>query len=236
MKKITLLILFIGGAIGSSVLLYFNLNTLFIVTITITTILLLCLIKGIFEEKTPESIYDKTLRNLIKTYEPILIDVEKTPELDVKNIIITSSFEKMVDVQYELKKPIFYKMSINSCSFILLDTDIAYVYILRVTDDSFSPLDDIITSIEMDNKKRRKDKKILDDIDKTTIIKLDDCREFKVSPVRKRDVTAIEDITIVNEEAVEKVQEKNQNSPQSKKKKKKRYYNPKYNNHQQKNK
>ena len=204
MKKIILSILLIGSVIGSGILLYFKLNTYSIVTITITSIIFLCLIKSMLEEKTPENVYDKTLKNLIKTYEPILVDVEKIPELDVKNIIITSAFEKMVDVQYELKKPIFYKTSPNSCSFILLDTDIAYIFILRVNEDSFSPLDDVILSFEMDAKKRKKDKKILEDIEKTTIIRLDDFREYKISPVRKRDVSNIEEVTIQKDEVPQK--------------------------------
>lgn len=204
MKKIYLSILFVLSVIASGLLFHYELQSYFIVAITVTAILLICLISAFFSERTPEDIYNKNLRDLIKTFEPILVDIDKLPEFDVKNIIKVSSFEKMVDVQYELKKPIFYKMSINSCCFILMDSDIAYVYILRVKEDSFSPLDDIMLSIEMSSKKRRKDKKLLENIDKTTIIVLDDFKEYKVSPVRKRDASKIEDITIIDEEKEEK--------------------------------
>jgi hypothetical protein len=212
MKKIILSILFVLGVICSSLLFYYKLHTYSIVAITVTAILLICLICSLFADRTPEDIYNKNLRDLIKTYEPILVDIDKLPEFDVKNIIKVSTFEKMVDVQYELKKPIFYKMSLNTCSFILMDSDIAYVYILRVNEDSFSPLDDIMASIEMSAKKRRKDKKILEDIDKTTIIVLDDFKEYKVSPVRKSDVTKLEDITIIDEEKEEKEKQEEKKS------------------------
>ena len=192
MKKI-ISVLFLLCVIVSGVLFYYDLQNYFIVSVTVTALVFIYLINCFFEEVSPESLYDKTLRELIKTYDSILVDLEKLPEIDVKNIINVSSFEKMVDVQYELKKPIFYKMSINSCSFILLDTDIAYIYVLRVDEDSFSPLDDIIASLEIDAKKRKADKKILDSIDRTTIIKLDNYREYKVSPVRKKDLSEEKD-------------------------------------------
>lgn len=199
MKKIILSVLFILGVLISSILLYYKLHIYSIVFITVTTLLLVLLIHSFFEEKTPEDVFNRTLRDLIKTYETILVDIDKLPDFDVKNIIKVSTFDKMVDVQYELKKPIFYKISLSSCAFILMDGDIAYVYILRAREDSFSPMDDILLSIEMSAKKRRKDKKFLEDIDKTTIIKLDDFKEFKVSPVRKIDVSKLEDVTIIDE-------------------------------------
>lgn len=205
MKKIVLGIIAALGTICSIVLLLNKLNTFAIVTITLTAILLIYLITNALETKSPEYIYNKTVKDLLKTYETILVDVNKLPELEVKNIINTSSFEKMVDVQYELKKPILYKKCLTTCSFILLDTETAYVYILRVNEDVLSPLDPIIESIEINNKKRRKEKKLLDDIDKTTIIKLDDSKEYKVSPVRKKDLSKTNEIKVEIEELEEEI-------------------------------
>ena len=205
MKKIVLGIIAALGTICSIVLLLNKLNTFAIVTITLTVILLIYLITNALETKSPEYIYNKTVKDLLKTYETILVDVNKLPELEVKNIINTSSFEKMVDVQYELKKPILYKKCLTTCSFILLDTETAYVYILRVNEDVLSPLDPIIESIEINNKKRRKEKKLLDDIDKTTIIKLDDSKEYKVSPVRKKDLSKTNEIKVEIEELEEEI-------------------------------
>lgn len=191
--KILLSILFILCAIISVAFINLELYTYAIISITITVLLFIYLVTVFFEKKTPESIYNKILRDLIKTYDSILVDVEKIPELDVKNVINVSSFEKLLDVQYELKKPIFYKMSINSCSFILLDSEIAYVFVLRVSEDSFSPLDEIIAAIESDSKKRKEAQKILDNIEKTTIIKLDGIREYKVSPIREKDLQKVKE-------------------------------------------
>ena len=199
MKKIILSILLALCVIISSVLIYYKLHTYSIIAITITAMILIYFINSLFEEKTPESIYNKILRELIKTYDSILVDIEKIPDLDVKTIINVSSFEKLLDAQYELKKPIFYKMMINSCSFLLIDNEIAYVFVLRVSEDSFSPLDDIIAEVERDAKKRKKAKQILDNIEHTTIIKLDDLREYKVSPVREKDLKKIRETEFLNQ-------------------------------------
>ena len=199
MKKIILSVLFVLCIIVSSILIYFKLHTYSIVALTITAMILIYLINSFFEEETPESIYNKILREIIKTYDSILVDVAKIPEMDVKTVINVSSFEKLLDVQYELKKPIFYKMSINSCSFLLIDSEIAYVFVLRISEDSFSPLDDIIAEVERDAKKRKEAKKILDNIEKTTIIKLDDLRKYKVSPIREKDLKKIKETEFFNQ-------------------------------------
>lgn len=209
--KIILSILFMLCAIISVAFINLKLYTYAIISATITVLLFIYLITIFFDKKTPESVYNKILRDLIKTYDSILVDVEKIPELDVKNVINVSSFEKLLDVQYELKKPIFYKMSINSCSFILLDSEIAYVFVLRVSEDSFSPLDEIIAAIESDSKKRKEAQKILDNIEKTTIIKLDGIREYKVSPIREKDLQKIKEtefFTQLTEEFLPKLKKK----------------------------
>ena len=217
MNKTVILISFVLSCIIGCVLITNQLYTFAIVVFAVCAILLACLIKAAAESKSPKSIYEKNLGEIIKTYEPILVDVEKIPNLEVKNIVIASSFEKMVDIQYELKKPILYKKSLNSSSFFLLDTEVVYIYTIKVDKDSFSPVDDIIASLEMQNKKRRKDKKILDDIDKTTIIKLDDFREFKVSPVRKRDASKIDEVNITfDDENTTKEENKPKEEKQSK--------------------
>jgi hypothetical protein len=199
MKKTILSILFVLSVIVTGILFYLKINTYSIIAITVSATILIYLINSFFEEETPESIYNNILRTLIKTYDSILVDITQIPELDVKTVINVSSFEKLLDVQYELKKPIFYKMSINSCSFLLLDNEIAYVFVLRVSEDSFSPLDDIIAEVERDTKQRKKAKKILDSIEHTTIIKLDDQRKYKVSPIREKDIRKVKENDIFNQ-------------------------------------
>ena len=70
----------------------------------------------------------------------------------------------------------------------LLDDKEAYVYIVKLHDDVTSPVE-----IEINNMKFRKrenadmDSEMLQDIDKTTIIKLSNKKSYKVSPIRKKE-------------------------------------------------
>lgn len=162
-----------------------------IIFITFGLILTVCFILILFTNESEECKYDMVLRNILKTYDSVLIDIEKIPDLDVKNVIKISNFEKLIDAQLELRKPIFYKMSIASCSFVLLDTDVAYVYVLRMRFDSFSPLDDVLNSLEKSSDDI--DYSVLENIDKTTIIKLNGKGSYKVSPIKNSDGTLIND-------------------------------------------
>lgn len=209
MKKIILLLSFVLLSIISFVLTLNKLYTYSIISITVTVLVLIYLLIVLFQKKNPYDIYEKELNIITKTYEPLLVEVKKIPNFDVKNIIVLPIFEKIVDIQYDLKKPILYYKGLNTCSFMLLDTDIAYVYMLRVEAESISPVDEVISSIENANKKRRKEKKILEDIDKTTIIRLDDLKEYKVSPIRKVDLSKTCEITVTKEEIVENKDIKN---------------------------
>lgn len=197
MKRSKLLIITVCVII-SGVLLYLKLYNYFIVAITLTIIGLIYGLKDIKQEKTPENTYEKEINLIIKTYEPLLVEIKKLPEFDVKNIIVVSSFEKLIDIQYEMKKPILYKKELESSSFILMDSETTYVYVKKLKEDSYASVDDTIKLIELNTKKRNRDKKTLEDLDETTIIKLDDNKEYKVSPIRKKEF--VKEIKVEKEE------------------------------------
>ena len=155
MKKNKLSVLFIISLISTIILLCLKFTKILIIPVTLTILLgITYFYKYRDKKEDKKDIYNKMLSNIIKTYETMLVDVEKIPELECKDIVITSSFDKMVDIQYVVKKPIIYKKSYSSCSFMLLDTDIAYIFILREEDNSYSPLDGVISLIELNNIKR----------------------------------------------------------------------------------
>lgn len=197
MKRNKLLIILVGVII-SIILLCLKLYSYLIVSLTLTIIGSIYVFKDIKQVKTPENTYEKEINSIIKTYEPLLVEIKKLPEFDVKNIIVVSSFEKLIDIQYEMKKPILYKKELESYSFILMDSEIAYVYIKKLKEDSYASVDDTIKLIELNTKKRNRDKKTLEDLDETTIIKLDDDKEYKVSPIRKKEF--VKEIKVEKEE------------------------------------
>ena len=178
----------VASALGLFYLSYKNIYTYAFILFALVLVFLVLFMKELTGAKSSEMIYDGILRSILKTYDAVLIDIEKVPDIDVRNIIKVSSFEKLIDAQIELRKPIFYKMSMNSCSFILLDEEEVYIFVLRMNEDSFSPLDDIILEIEQNSDKKKKNQHILDGIERTTIIKLDNMKSYKVSPIREKDV------------------------------------------------
>ena len=181
------------SVVGLFFLLYKNIYTYAFILFALVIVFLVLFVKEMTGAKSPEMIYDGILRSILKTYDAVLIDIEKIPDINVRNIIKVSSFEKLIDAQIELRKPIFYKMSMNSCSFILLDEEEVYIFVLRMNEDSFSPLDDIILEIEQNTDKKKKNQHILDGIERTTIIKLDNMKSYKVSPIREKDVNEVKE-------------------------------------------
>ena len=67
--KIILSILFMLCAIISVAFINLKLYTYAIISATITVLLFIYLITIFFDKKTPESVYNKILRDLIKTYD-----------------------------------------------------------------------------------------------------------------------------------------------------------------------
>ena len=84
-------------------------------------------------------------------------------------------------------KPICYLKQSDNCSFVLLDEKEVYVYVEKLHEEELSPVE-----IEINNMKYRKkenadmDSEMLQDIDKTTIVKLSNKKSYRISPIRKK--------------------------------------------------
>ncbi len=139
-----------------------------------------------FGNRNPRQVYDSKVKEFINTYDSILLKCSSVPNIDGRNVIKVESMDDLVDAQYEIRKPICYLKQTESCAFILLDEKEVYVYIEKLHEDVVSPVE-----IEINNQKFRKkestemDSEMLQDIDKTTIIKLSNKKSYKVSPIRK---------------------------------------------------
>ena len=139
-----------------------------------------------FDNRNPDQVYESKVKDMINTYDSILLKCNTVPNIDGRNIIKVETMDDLVDAQYEIRKPICYLKQSESCAFILLDEKEVYVYIEKLHEDVLSPVE-----IEINNMKFRKkensdiDSEMLQDIDKTTIIKLSNKKSYKVSPIRK---------------------------------------------------
>ena len=100
--------------------------------------------------------------------------------------------EDLIDAQIEIRKPIYYMIEgEDSCSFVLVDNNEVCIFILKQNEQVESPLELIINEYEKNNDI---DESLLEDIEKTTIIKLNNMKSFKVSPYKKEKKEKVEEI------------------------------------------
>lgn len=202
-REIKLSLLSITGIIfvvGTIFLLGSDYSSYAILTATVAVILVAYAVIYYNESKDNYSIYRNKLRRVINTYDSILVKSEKLPELVDHSIIRVASMEDLVYAQMVIKKPIYFYEEEKSCSFVLIDDKEICVYILKANTDDITATEIIIDEIRRQPTKINIDHSILDDIENTTIIKLDNCKTYKVSPVRpKKEKEYIKDITQVFE-------------------------------------
>ena len=189
--KIGALIVAVIGLIIISALLYKHgyVNYL-IVTGTLLVVTAIALFNLVITNRSEESIYNSKLRQILKTYDSILVKSKNLPKLDEKNIIRVDSIEDLVDAQVEIRKPIYYQEQTESCAFILLDNKEACIYILKLNNDVLSPIEIVLNELDIKHKQAQDKEEIvadelLKDIDKTTIVRVNKGKYVKVSPIRK---------------------------------------------------
>ena len=192
-KVLILGTLFVISLVTLVLLLWNKLYSYGIVAGTVALILFVVFILFCINSRDEESIYKNKLNKLLKTYDSILVKSSTLPSLEDRNIIQVDSFQDLINAQLEIRKPIYYKLQVSCCSFLLLDDKEACTYILKSNDKVVSDLDILINENSIVNKKKEKnDYSILNNIDKTSIIMLDNSKSFKVSPIREKKKDDIE--------------------------------------------
>lgn len=174
-----------------SFVLFKNGNTNYlIVTATFSVIAAIVLFNTLVDERTEESSYKSKLRQILKTYDAILVKSKNIPKIHEKNIIRVESIEDLVDAQMEIRKPIYYFEQTQSCSFVLLDNTEACIYIIKQNPEVVCPLEITLEEIELNYKKEQRKEdlpdELLSEIERTTIVRLNKDKYVKVSPIRKK--------------------------------------------------
>lgn len=146
-KILLLVILIIGLSLLSFYLWNSDLINYLIISLTILLVLILVLIVYVKHTMSPDKIYNGDLNRILKSYDNILVEINKFPKLDDKNIIEVKSMEELIDAQVEIRKPIYFKLEDDACSFILLDGDEACVFIFKRDVSSVSSLEKILERI-----------------------------------------------------------------------------------------
>ena len=184
--KLVFLIIFLLALIGLTVMLYLQeLEMYTIFFATLSAVVLLGIVIYAFDNRDEKSLYLSSLKKLLTSYDAVLVDSENLPELRGKNILVVTNISDMIDAQIEIRKPIYYKRELDSCAFVIIDGKEACVYVMKQNDDVINPLEVRINELAEESNKPKNSKSVLSEIEKTTIIKLDNKKSYKVSPVRK---------------------------------------------------
>ena len=149
-----------------------------------------------------QEVYNRTLKKIVKTYDPVLVNVDSFPKLNNKSVIKTNKINDILDAQSEIRKPIYYLIGKDSTAFYLINEDIFLIYFLKMVDD-------IKCDLELElNKEELKSSLNLDaikDFDKTVIVSANN-KAYRVSPIRDKEEkkdTKLEFKETVKEEVVE---------------------------------
>ena len=184
-----LLLVIAGILLGlvSYVLLHESYFGYLVLILAIAVVLVIMGINLIHVGSSPEKMYEANVKDILVTFDSILIQNNEVPKIDGRNVIIVESIDDLVDAQLEIRKPICYFKQTESCAFVLLDDKEAYVYVEKLNDDVVSPLEIAIKDEKIKNKSVNDvDSEMLRDIDKTTIVRLSNRKSYKISPISKK--------------------------------------------------
>lgn len=82
--------------------------------------------------RTKKDLYLEEIKKIMKNYAEIIVEVNELPDIDDLNIIDIKTFDDMVDLEEELKIPIFYFETIynNESWFMIINDNTMYRYII----------------------------------------------------------------------------------------------------------
>ncbi len=186
-EKVLIVISILLIVVSIGIFLYFQagITALFIYSAAVCLTFALVFFISLFTNKENMNDFKEKVNKVLKTYDAVLVATSNLPDLTGRDIIKTVSIENLIDAQLGVRKPVYYKEYEDSCAFVLLDEKQAVVYVMKKDNDVVCPLDITIAEIVKNKNNKDVDHKILDDIDKTTVIKLSNDKSYKVSPVRE---------------------------------------------------
>ena len=182
--KISILLILTAISLITTSILYLNeLYTYGMVFAVVTVALVVILAVYTYNSQTDETVYEANLRTILKTFDSILVKTTTIPDMKKKNIMRVETIDDLINAQIELRKPVYYLTEEKCCSFILLAGDEVCLYVLKQTEDVISKVEDKVNKIEAKRNKNEEEKSLFDDIDKTMVIKLENMKAYKVSPI-----------------------------------------------------
>ena len=202
-RGIILIVIAIVFGLGGVYLLNTDLKGYSILCVAIALVSLFIGITFIIDNSSPERIYSSNVKEILNTFDSILVKSSNVPNLEGKNILFLDSIDDLVDAQLEIRKPICYVKQSESCSFLLMDDQATYIYIEKLRDDVVSPVEIEINELKIRKKSSDElDSQMIRNLEKTTIVKLSNKKSYKVSRIRDKQGETkdlIEVLTEINE-------------------------------------
>ncbi len=85
----------------------------------------------VFQFAHVDSKYQKKLTKILKVYDGILVNLDKMPKFDNKEVLGVSSFEELLDAHSEIRNPINCITANDGTIFLLVSNDFIYYYKLE---------------------------------------------------------------------------------------------------------
>ena len=131
-KTIIMSLITLGMFLFSYVLLANDYMNMVPVTFTITGLLFIYMVVKVFTKNDKKTIYDRKLKNILKTYDSILVYSKDKINLNDINVLKIKTINDLMKAQQIINKPIIYESLEKSSHFIINDDERILVYTLKV--------------------------------------------------------------------------------------------------------
>ena len=152
-----------------------------IVFVTIMAILIIYLVYLMIRKTDDESNYLRTIKRILRTYNSDIVYLDSEYKLTNEDILQVNSFNDLIKAHEQIDSPIMYLSEDDSSVFMVkADNELLY-YAFYKSDKVISPF------VEKINKHLNliDEKKLTNDIDSNTIVKLSNDKIYKVILIKK---------------------------------------------------
>lgn len=131
-KTIIMSFITLGMFLLSYILLANDYMNMVPVTFTITGLLFIYMAVKIFTKNDKKTIYERKLKNILKTYDSILVYSKDKINLNDIDVLKIKTMNDLMKAQQIINKPIIYEDLENSSNFIINDEEKILVYTLKI--------------------------------------------------------------------------------------------------------
>ena len=120
---------------------------------------------------------NRLIKDTLKKYDNILVEIVNIPRLFSKNIIFVQSFKDLLNAKKNNLRPIYYLKDNNSCDFLYLDKNV-YIYTIKGNNIDKSLLEKHLDKLD------KSDFNLIKNINSDAYITNSDGAEYIVMPMK----------------------------------------------------